>query len=137
MHLLGFVDVAPIDENGAAHHTLNLWHIERFELVPLGHHYQRVGIFCYSISIFAESNIVKADTLAFESLAPGLQRDRVVDTHQRPLACYPTDNVDRSRLAHIVGIWLEGQAEDTDGAAAQRAEDVGQLRHHESTLIMI
>src|SRR5205085_650459 len=44
IHLRCFINVTPIDQHGAPHGTANLWHVQRFEFVPLRHHHQRVGV---------------------------------------------------------------------------------------------
>src|SRR5439155_20618898 len=53
------------------------------------------------------------------------------------LAGYPADDIDRRSYAHIICIGFEGQAEDTNGAAAQRAKNRTKLGHNEAPLVMV
>src|SRR5438552_18420291 len=57
-HFTCLVDIAAIDEYWMVHGMLYLLHIERFELVPLGHNYKGVCALCYFVGVLTENDSI-------------------------------------------------------------------------------
>src|SRR6266568_9198160 len=64
-HFARFVNITAINEYWMVHGTLYLVHIERFELVPLGHNYKGVRAFCYFVGVLTENDSIHLHTFAF------------------------------------------------------------------------
>src|SRR5579885_57342 len=136
-HLLWLVDVAAIDQYGLAHRSPDLAHVQRFKLVPVCDDNQRVGAFRDLVGALAKGHSLHLHSGAYQGLAPGLHRDRIVDAHGSALARNPADNIDGRSLAHVVGVGFQSQAEDANDAVAQGAEDVGQLGDDQAALVVV
>ena len=114
-HQLGPVDVAQVDQDGIAHHAPHALEVERPEGIPFGHDHQRVGPVGAGIGDRRRRSHRRP---AGASPAP-CPRDRRPGLGAAVLQ--PGDDRERGRLAHVVGVRLEGQAEHGDGLAAHAA----------------
>ena len=110
-HVVGLIDVAQVDQDRPRHHGLQAVEIERAELLPLGDDHQRVGAFRARVWPVAIGDVAE-DGLRL------LHAGRIVGADLRPHVLQRGDQRDRGRLAHVVGIRLEGEAEHRDGLAA-------------------
>jgi hypothetical protein len=124
LDLLGAIDVAQVDQDRLLHHRPQAFEIERPELSPFGDDDEGVGVLGAVIGPAGELD--PADHLL------GLRHsDGVVGAHPRAHVGERGDERDRRRLAHVVGVRLEGQPEDRDGLAAHAAaERRGDLARH-------
>src|SRR5579863_9011118 len=113
LHLVGAVDVAQIDDHRARHYALEPSQIERAELLPFGGDDDGIGAVGGGIGAVA---IFNGGQKRFDLLHAG----RIVAAHRGAEVVQRGDQRDRRRIAGIVGIRLEGQAEYGDGLAAHR-----------------
>ena len=130
-HFLGAIDVAQIDDHGLRHLALQARQIERAVLHPLGHDHHGVGAAHAGIGIVAIFDIGQFAARLFHA-------DRIVRAHLRAHVEQPGHQRDRRRLAHVVGVGLEGEAEHGDGLAAQTAAGgVGNLARHRALAVVV
>ncbi|KAF1853517.1 hypothetical protein Lal_00046477 [Lupinus albus] len=110
----GIVDVTQIDQDRRAHHRAKTLEIQRAEGVPLGHDDDGVGIFCTGIGILGESHRRQERAGLLDSLG-------IIGAHLGASVLKPGRDGQRGRLAHVVRIRLEGQAEEGNRLAAHGA----------------
>jgi hypothetical protein len=92
---------------------------------PLGHHHQRIGIV----------GQLPRPIRSSECAAPGAVRGRpachrVIGFHPRAHLQQAFGDVQRGRVAQVVGIRLEGQAQQSDGPALQDEQLFLQFLNH-------
>ena len=122
--VLGRIDVAQIRQPGRLHLFCNLFEIERAELVPLGQDHQEIGIFRRIIGIGFPAH-ARQQGLA---LAATL---RVDHADLRATADHGGDDGQARRVAHVVGIGFEGDAQHRDRPLVEGAlGEVHQLVDH-------
>ena len=123
-------EVAPVDEQRAAHRPLDAGEIELEELRPLRHQHDR-------IRPLDRLGRGRGERDAADQLARLLLGDRVVGAHARAGALQPRRQHERRRLAHVVGVRLEREPEQRDLLADERAEVLLQLRDHAPLLQLV
>src|SRR5205807_4728739 len=94
-HFARFVDIAAIDEYWMVHGMLYLVHIERLELVPLGHNDKGVCSLCYFVGILAKNDGFHMYSRVCQRFTPCVCGDGVIQAHCCSLVCYPADDVNR------------------------------------------
>src|SRR5450755_1936502 len=137
LDLRTLIDVTSVDQHRAAHRAADHLHIQRLELVPFSYDDQGIRLLRDLVWTLAERHHIHMYAIARQCLAPGLARHRIVYADRRALGRDPADNVDRGSFAHIIGVGLEGEAEDADCAVAQRAEDICYLGDDQAALIVV
>src|SRR5438132_4133733 len=109
------VDVAAIDDDGVAHQLLDPRHVQLPELVPFRDEDERVSTGGHRIRVLQILDLRKQD--------PGsLDRRRVIGTDLGARREQDLRDVDARRLAHVVGVGLEGEAEETDDTSWELVE---------------
>src|SRR3954470_6436322 len=126
----GIERVAPVDDELAAHGLGHRVEVELFELVPLGDEHGRVGPGHRAERVVGELE-------SRHQLARLLLGHRVVGADLRPRGLQARAEHERGRLAHVVGVGLEGQAEQGDLATHQRAEVLLELGHDTALLQLV
>src|SRR4051794_28019369 len=113
---LAVEEVAPVHDERLGHALLDLaLPVQLAELGPLGHEHDGVG----PVDRLARR---AADARPAEHVRRALAGDRVVDAHVRALALEPAGEHQAGGLSNVVGVWLEGHAEQRDLAPDERAE---------------
>src|SRR3954471_5735574 len=107
--------VAPVDDEVAPHAGGHLRPVEVGELRPFGDEHDRIGAVdgC-------ERGVRELDAL--HEPARGVLGDRVIGPHPRAVGLQPAGEHERRRLAHVVGVRLERQAEQGDLTPDERTE---------------
>src|SRR5215218_996277 len=101
-HLLGIEDIAQIDDARLAHHLLDTPRIEAAKLVPLGDHDQDIRLERRLVGGLGEGD-------ALQDLAQ-LRHALWIERHDPgPGRLQRRHDVERGRIAHVVGVGLEGQ----------------------------
>src|SRR3954468_655538 len=122
--------VAPVDEHVAGHRAGDRGEVDAPELVPLGDEHDRVGVAHAAERVVGE-------------LEPGhepprlLLGDRGVRADARAGRLRPRTEHERRRLAHVVRVRLEGEAEQRDALAHERAEVLLELADHPPLLQLV
>ena len=130
-HVLGAIDVAQVDDHGLRQFALQALQIERAVLHPFGHDHHGVGAAHAGVGIVAIFDIG-------QFAARLLHADRIVRAHLGAHVEQAGHQRDRRRLAHVVGVGLEGQAEHGDGLAAQAAAGrIGDLARHRALAVVV
>src|SRR5216684_4061905 len=124
------VDVAPIHDHRPAHRSLQAPHVEMAKLVPLRDHDQRVCARGQTICVLRVLDRRQLDARA-------LHRRRVVGAHMRAGGKQDPGDVQARRLSEVVGVGLEGQAEQPDDFLVELLEAVTQLVDHEHPLVTV
>src|SRR5262249_6499213 len=114
-HRLGVEEVAAVDHQRVRHPALDRGPVELGELGPLGDEDGGVDAIERVDGGVAELN-------AREELARDALGDGVVAAHGRALTLEAGRENEARRLAHVVGVWLEGEPEQRDLAPDERAE---------------
>ena len=123
-------EVAAVDDQRPRHPLRHLGPVELGELAPLGDQDRGVGAL--------ERLQRRAGHLdRAEQFAGALAGDRVVGDHLRPLALQPRRQDQARGLAHVVGVGLEGEAEQRHALAEQRAEVLLELADHAPLLQLV
>ncbi len=112
---LRLVEVAQVDHQRRREPRLELREVEGAELIPLGRDDDPVGALGGLVGVRAEGDRRQ------ERLRRGHRRG-VEGADRRAAFDEALDDRDRRRLAHVVGVALEGQAEHGDGLAGERPE---------------
>src|SRR5688572_13103605 len=99
-----FIDVAQVDQRITVHHAGDRGEIERPELVPFGDDDQGVGAARGAFRVVGERN-------AADQLLGLFARDRVEGRNIGATLGEPGDERKRRRIALVVGVGLEGEAE--------------------------
>ena len=97
--------------------------IEVLEFVPVGHHDGRIGSLSRGIGVVL---IVEV----WQQAASTRHSDRIVGPHDGALGLQQLRQRHRRRVAQIVRIGLEREAQQRQRAVFQRAEEVNQLLDH-------
>src|SRR4051812_45993312 len=122
--------VAPVDEQRAGHRAGDGFEVERLELVPLGDEHDGVGVAHAAEGVVGE--------LQARHEPPGLVLgDRVVGAHVRARGLEPRAEHERRRLAHVVRVRLEREAEQRDVLADERAEVLLELADDAALLELV
>src|SRR5438067_3587593 len=108
----GVVDVAPVDDDGPAHQLLHTCHVELPELVPFGDEHERIRTSGHLVRVLPIFDLRQQHLRA-------LDRSRVVSPHLGAGGEQDARDVDARRLAHVVGVRLEGEAEQSDDSTGQ------------------
>ena len=98
---------------GAVEQRFDAIEIERAELIPFGHDDERVGLVAAGIGVVEKRQ-------AFQNKAGLIHAFGIEGVDARPAVLQRGDDRDRGRIAHVVGVRLEGEAEHGDGLAAHR-----------------
>src|SRR4051812_3411165 len=122
--------VAPVDEHVAGHRLGDLGEVDLLELVPLGDEHDRVGARDAAEGVVGE---VEAGHHP-PRLVLG---DRVVRAHVRAGRLEPRAEHERRRLAHVVGVRLEREAEQGHVLADERAEVLLELADDATLLELV
>src|SRR5262245_30929357 len=124
------IDIAQIDHDRVRHLRLQAIEVKCAKLSPLRDKHQRIGTAGAEIGVVVILDIRQLLLRLFHA-------DRIV----RPYLCAHVEQAghqrDRRRLAHVVGIRLEGQPEDGDGLAAQVAGGAGHLARHRALAVVV
>src|SRR5581483_10441449 len=115
-HPLRLPEVAPVEDQRAPQRRAQSLEIEELELVPFRHQRHGVG---------AGGRLVRRLAVRHaggQYLARVVGGHRVVRAHAGAALHEPRDDLDRLRLAHVVGVRLERQTEDGDHAAFHRVQ---------------
>src|SRR3954447_140128 len=129
-HGLRVERVAPVDEHRARHRVGDPGEVELLELVPLRHEHDGIG------AAHASERVV-GEVEARHQPPRLILGDRVVGAHVRARGLQPRAEHERGRLAHVVGVRLERQAEQRDALADERAEVLLQLADHAPLLELV
>src|ERR1700730_10194130 len=113
-HLLGLVDVAQIDHQRARQGALDAAEIEPAELVPLGQQHQCRGPLHRLIGVMAAAPIGHQLLRLAHSFG-------VESADARSGGEKARQDGEARGVAHVVGVGLEGQDQDGQGLAGQRA----------------
>src|SRR5579863_4377483 len=100
LHLVGAIDVAQIDNDGARHGGFEPAKIERAELVPFGGDHQRFG---------AGRGLIGAAAIGDrrQRRLGLLHAGGIVGAHRGPEILERRDQRDRRRIARVIGVRLE------------------------------
>src|SRR4029450_11776509 len=107
LDLFSALHMAQIDQNGLRHDGFKPIKIESAKLLPFGYNHQNRGALRTTIGIAAEGD-VGDDALGL------LHAGRIIGTHFGAEVLQRRDERNRRRLAHVVGVGLERQAQDSD-----------------------
>ena len=77
------------------------------------------------------------DAVAEVQLAGGLHGDRVVDAHAGAALEQAVDDDERGRLAHVVGLGLEGEAPDGEVRPARSPPKCSTMRVEQEPLLLV
>ena len=117
--------IAPVQHQRHVHPAGHRFPIQFAIFLPLGDQHQRVHIVGHFFGrSAADDTQVGIIELEF------IHRHRIVDLHLASALHQFAGDVDGRGFAQIVGIGLEGQAQQTDGAAFQDLQFTQQLLHH-------
>ena len=109
------VDVAQIDDDGVRQRRLDAIEIERAELIPFGQDHHRVGI-----RRCRHRDRARSSSPAM-SLRASVHAGRIIGAHVRALRHERRHDHEARRLAHVVGVRLEGEPEHRDRLSPHRA----------------
>src|SRR5215472_92645 len=129
-HLLGVIDVAAVDHDRPPHQAFELLEIELLELVPFSHDDYGVGAPGHGLRIAAVVEVGQERPRLLDGC-------RVIGAHDRPFLEQRLGYLDGGRLAHVVGIWLEGETKHADHLAAQAAQALPQFVDDERALVAV
>ena len=127
--LLGVEEVAAIDDQ-RPRHLLRRGPVELGELAPLGD--EDGGVGALECLRRRGGHLDRA-----EQLRGALGGDRVIGDYLRPLALQARREDQAGGLAHVVGVGLEGKAEQGDPLADQRAEVLLELADDPALLQLV
>src|SRR2546423_2347146 len=115
----GVVDVAPVDDDRSAHQLFHSCHVQLPELVPLGDEHERIRTGGHLVRVLPIFHFRQQHLRA-------LDRGRVVSANFGAGSEQDARNVDARRLAHVVGVRLEGEPKQSDDATGQLLEQLAQ-----------
>ncbi len=130
LHRRAVEGVAAVDHEGAVHRRRGLRPVERLELVPLGDEHDGVGV-------LHALQRPRGELDAVDEAAGLVLGDRVIDAHRRPGRLEAGREDERAGLAHVVGVRLEGEAEQGDLLADQRVEVLDELADNAALLQLV
>src|SRR5215471_1862879 len=121
-HLRRVVQVPAVHDDRPAHQALELLHVQLLELIPLRHDHDRVRAPGHALGVAAVLDVRHDRPRA-------LDRRRVVRPDYRALLEQRLRDLHARRLAHVVRVRLERQAQQADHLPAQAAQALTQLLH--------
>src|SRR3954451_20488485 len=122
--------VTPIDQDGACHRLGDLGEVDLLELVPLGDEHDGIGVLHAADRVVGE--------LEGRHHPPRLVLgDRVVRADVRARGLQARAQHERRRLAHVVRVRLEREAEQRDALADERAEVLLELADDPALLELV
>src|SRR4051812_2369797 len=125
LHLLRRIDVPQVDEYRLRHGPREPLEVQRPQHVPFRDQHHRVGTGRRGVRVVEELDPLHQRPRLLDSL-------RIVTAHVRACVLEGLDDADRRRVAHVVGVRLEGEAEDrhrpSPPFAAERLDDLAAHR---------
>src|SRR5574341_1046822 len=118
-HPLRLPEVTPVEDHGTLEQAAQALEVEVLELVPFRHQQQRVRALGRLIRRVAEGHTGRQETLGV------VHGRRVVGADLGAGRVEKLDDLDALGLAHIVRVWLEGQAQHRDRLVVERAQSLG------------
>src|SRR5437762_4660841 len=110
--ILGTINISKVHHDRAGHHPLQSIEIKRPELLPLGYNDQGVGTVGATVRIFAVLDIRHFDT-------GRLHTHGIEGSYGRTHIPQRRNQRNRRSLPHVIGVWLERQAEDRNDLVAE------------------
>ena len=130
-HLRRAIYIAQVDDHRLRQFALQPFKVEGAVLHPFRHHHHGVRAANAGVGIVAIFDIGQFAARLFHA-------DGIVRPHLGAQVEQPGHQRDRRRLAHVVGVGLEGQAEHGDGLAAQAAAGgIGDLARHRALAVVV
>src|SRR5437762_972585 len=118
-HALRLPEIAPVEDHGALELAAQTLEVEVLELVPLRHQHHCVGAVGRLVGRLAEGDGGRQEPLRV------VHGRRVVGAYPGPGRVEKLDHLHALGLAHVVGVRLEGQAQDRHRLVVQWAEGLG------------
>src|SRR5436190_23992147 len=122
-HSLGLPQVAAVEDHRPAQDREEPLEVEELEFVPLGDEGDRVGVGRGGVRRVAIDDARRQHALGV------LHGDGVVSADLGAELDETRDDLDRLRLAHVVRVRLEGEAQDGDALVVQRRERLLEHAH--------